>query len=66
VPDGRILPKNAPWQREDDETEEDCVPKFRKKGIHLSAALLKSYGFNPRETFKFSAPEAGKIVLKKI
>ena len=42
------------------------APKFGKNGIHLSAALLKSYGFNPGETFKFSAPEAGKIVLEKI
>lgn len=42
------------------------APKFGKNGIHLSAALLKSYGFNPGESFKFSAPEAGKIVLEKI
>lgn len=49
---------------------EECAvagtPKFGKNGIHLSAALLKSYGFNPGESFKFSAPEAGKIVLEKI
>jgi len=41
-------------------------PKFGKNGIHLIAALLKSYGFKEGETFKFSAPEAGKIVLEKI
>ena len=42
------------------------APKFGKNGIHLSAALLKSYGFNPGVSFKFSAPEAGKIILEKI
>jgi len=42
------------------------APKFGKNGIHLSAALLKSYGFKEGESFKFSAPEAGKIVLEKI
>ena len=42
------------------------APKFGKNGIHLSAALLKSYGFKEGETFKFSAPEAGKIILEKI
>ena len=40
------------------------TPKFGKNGIHLSAALLKSYGFKEGETFKFSAPEAGKILLE--
>lgn len=42
------------------------APKFGKNGIHLSAALLKNYGFNPGDSFKFPAPEAGKIVLKKV
>lgn len=42
------------------------APKFGKNGIHLSAALLKSYGFMEGESFKFSAPEAGKILLEKI
>lgn len=41
-------------------------PKFGKNGIHLSATLLKSYGFNEGDAFKFTAPEAGKIVLEKI
>lgn len=41
------------------------APKFGKNGIHLSAALLKTYGFNEGDSFKFSAPEAGKIVLEK-
>ena len=41
------------------------APKFGKNGIHLSAALLKTYGFKGGESFKFSAPEAGKIVLEK-
>jgi hypothetical protein len=42
------------------------TPKFGKNGMHLSAALLKSYGFKEGESFKFSAPEAGKIMLEKI
>lgn len=42
------------------------TPKFGKNGIHLSAALLTSYGFKEGESFKFSAPEAGKILLEKI
>lgn len=42
------------------------APKFGKNGIHLGAALLKSYGFKEGKTFKFSAPEAGKILLEKI
>jgi len=42
------------------------APKFGKNGIHLSAALLKSYGFNEGECFRFSAPEAGKITLEVI
>jgi len=41
------------------------APKFGKNGLHLSAALLKSYGFNEGDSFKFSAPEAEKIVLEK-
>jgi len=40
--------------------------KFGKNGIHLSAALLKSYGFKEGECFRFSAPEAGKITLEVI
>jgi hypothetical protein len=41
------------------------APKFGKNGIHLSAALLKNYGFKEGESFKFSAPEAGEILLEK-
>lgn len=40
--------------------------EFGKNGIHLSAALLKSYGFNSCDSFKLFAPEAGKIMLEKI
>lgn len=42
------------------------APKFGKNGIHLSAALLKSYEFKEGESFKFSVSEAGKIILEKI
>jgi len=42
------------------------VPKSGKNGLHLSATLLKSYGFNEGDAFKFTAPETGKIVLEKI
>ena len=49
---------------------EECavagVPKFGKTGIHLRAALLKSYGFKEGESYKFSAHEVGKIIQKKI
>jgi len=41
-------------------------PKIKKTGLHLSAALLKNYGFSEGDEFRLSVPEAGKIVLEKI
>lgn len=41
-------------------------PTFKKTGLHLGATLLKNYGFSEGDEFRFSVPEAGKIVLEKI
>lgn len=41
-------------------------PKFNKNGLHLSATLLANYGFAEGDTFTFSVPEEGKIVLEKV
>jgi len=41
-------------------------PTFKKTGLHLSATLLKNYGFSEGDEFRFSVPEAGKIMLEKI
>jgi len=41
-------------------------PKFGSLGLRLSPTMLKSYGFEIGDEFKFSCPESGKIVLEKI
>ncbi len=49
-----------------DERAVTGTPKFGKNGMHLSSALLKNYGFKEGDSFKFSMPEDGKIVLEKV